>query len=88
MLAAPELDFCAHHLRSLRRYTDHVLSEPEERMVAEKDVTGVNAWVRLFSELSASITVDLPDQSGATLEAGLSLLTDPDRDVRESAARL
>jgi len=89
LLADPALDFCAHHLRGLRRYQSHVLTEPEERMASEKDVTGVNAWVRLFSELSSAITVELPSDQGAataTLAEALSRLSDPDRAVRKSAA--
>ncbi|MCB0995371.1 MAG: M3 family oligoendopeptidase [Acidimicrobiales bacterium] len=90
LLADPALAFCAHHLRSLRRYRPHVLTEPEEKVLTEKDVTGSNAWVRLFSELTSAITVELPDSSGgartASLEEGLSQLSNPDRDVRRAAA--
>jgi oligoendopeptidase F len=97
LLAQPGLEFCEHYLRSLRRYRAHVLTEPEERMGTEKDVTGVSAWVRLFSELSSDITVDLPTSSGdrdqvdetstITLMEGLSRLSDPDRAVRQTAAQ-
>ncbi len=90
LLADPGLDFCAHHLRSLRRYRDHVLSEPEERMATEKEVTGSSAWVRLFSELSSEITVDLPAAAGTdtvTLMEALSKLSDPDRASRQAAAQ-
>ncbi len=87
LLADPALDFCAHYLRSLRRYQPHVLSEAEEQIVAEKDVTGSNAWVRLFSELTSAITVALPDDPEASLEAGLSQLAHPDREIRRDAAQ-
>jgi hypothetical protein len=40
LLAADGLDFCRHHLRNLRRYRPHQLSEPEERVMTELDVTG------------------------------------------------
>ncbi len=50
LLAGPELDFCRHHLRSLRRYRPHQLSEPEERVMTELDVTGSSAFRRLFTE--------------------------------------
>ena len=50
-----------YHLESARRYRPHLLTEPEEKIDTEKDVTGRSAWVRLFSELSAEITVTLPD---------------------------
>lgn len=92
LLADPLLHWCAHHLRSVRRYRDHLLSEPEERILTEKAVTGRSAWSRLFSELSSAITVELPDPDAeggtrtAKLESALSLLADPDRDVRRQAA--
>jgi oligoendopeptidase F len=46
LLAGEGLDFCRHHLRSVRRYRDHLLSEPEEKMLAEKNLTGAGAWTR------------------------------------------
>src|SRR5207302_7782798 len=51
LLAADGLDFCRHHLRNVRRYRDHLLSEPEEKILAEKALTGSSAWTRLFEEL-------------------------------------
>jgi oligoendopeptidase F len=90
LLADPSLAFCAHSLRSRRRYREHLLSEPEERILTEKYVTGASAWGRLFSELSSAITVELPDTAGGTrtapLEQGLALLQHPDRTVRQAAA--
>ncbi|MEZ5239449.1 MAG: hypothetical protein R2716_11085 [Microthrixaceae bacterium] len=38
LLEDPGLDFCAHHLRNLRRYRPHLLSEPEEKLLTEKSV--------------------------------------------------
>jgi len=78
------LGFCRHYLTSARRYRPHLLSEPEERILAEKAVTGRNAWSRLFSELTSTITVDL--DGGVSLEEGLSRLASPDRAVRAAAA--
>jgi len=99
LLATDGLDFCAHHLRTLRRYRPHLLSQPEERILAEKRVTGEGAWERLFSGLVSAVEVDLPragadgggpNGGGATervaLDSGLSRLTDTDREVRRTAA--
>jgi oligoendopeptidase F len=62
-----DLDFCRHHLRSARRYRDHLLSEPEEKILAEKSLTGASAWSRLFEELTSAIEVELPaDGVGAS----------------------
>ncbi len=60
LLDGEGLDFCRHHLRSARRYRDHLLSEPEEKILAEKALTGASAWSRLFEELTSAIEVELP----------------------------
>jgi len=97
LLATEGLDFCRHHLRTQRRYRPHLLSQPEERVLAEKRVTGESAWARLFSELVSAIEVDAPPErpsNGAggsatervPLDAALSRLTAPDREVRRGAA--
>ncbi len=93
LLADPGLDFCRHHLRNVRRYREHLLSEPEEKILAEKSLTGASAWARLFEELTSAIEVELPsgaDGAGATervaLDVALSRLALPDRDMRRTAA--
>jgi oligoendopeptidase F len=86
LLSDDGLEFCAHYLRSARRYRAHLLSEPEERIMAEKAVTGRGAWSRLFSELTSAITVDL-DGETLSLEQGLSQLQSPDRQQRLRAAK-
>ncbi len=91
-----DLDFCRHHLRSARRYRDHLLSEPEEKILAEKSLTGASAWSRLFEELTSAIEVELPpagtDEDGGArgervaLDVALSRLALPDRELRRSTA--
>jgi len=61
LLAGDGLDFCAHHLRNVRRYREHLLSEPEEKILTEKSLTGASAWTRLFEELTSAIEVTLPN---------------------------
>src|SRR3954464_12060392 len=94
LLAAGGLDFARHYLEKARRYRPHLLSEPEERIVAEKSVTGRGAWTRLFSEVTSAITVRLPDEAiesddergEISLEVGLSKLQSNSREVRRGAA--
>src|SRR5919108_5540980 len=87
LLEAPELAFCAHHLRTLRRYRPYQLTEPEERILTETNVTGGSAFQRLFTEQTSALEVPLPDlEEPASLEEGLSRLQDPDRDRRREAA--
>jgi oligoendopeptidase F len=103
LLAGEGLEFCRHHLRNVRRYRDHLLSEPEEKILAEKSLTGAGAWTRLFEELTSAIEVKLPGEdstgdaeaqraaSGAgekvALDVALSRLSLPDREARRSTAQ-
>ena len=87
LLAHDGLDFCRHHLRSARRYRPHLLSEPEERILAEKALTSNSAWSRLFEEQAAAISVSLPGaDEPVALEIALSRLFSPDRDERRDDA--
>jgi oligoendopeptidase F len=90
LLAGEGLDFCRHYLRNARRYREHLLTEPEEKILAEKALTGAGAWSRLFEELTSAIEVELPgDQAPAepvALDVALSKLMDADREVRRGTA--
>jgi oligoendopeptidase F len=87
LLQADGLETSRHHLRTLRRYRPHLLSEPEEKILTEKAVTGREAWARLFSEHTSAIKIDLPDApEPVTLDVALSRLMSPDRDVRRTTA--
>lgn len=96
VLADERLAFCRHHLENTRRNRPHMLTEAEEAILLETSVSGASAWVRLFNEQTAAITVELPDGDGgdsddgatrtASLEEGLSLLQHPDRDIRATAS--
>lgn len=93
LLADDRLEFCRHHLEGLRRYRPYLLTEPEEKLDAERRQTGRDAWARLFSEQISLVRVALPDSAqpdGPTregaLEQGLALLQAPDRELRRRAA--
>jgi oligoendopeptidase F len=87
LLQADGLDTSRHHLRTLRRYRPHLLSEPEEKILTEKAVTGREAWTRLFSEQTSAIKVDLPDApEPVALDVALSRLMSPDREARRTTA--
>jgi oligoendopeptidase F len=85
ILADPAVDHYRHWLASVRRYRPHLLSEPEERIVTEKSVSGASAWSRLHSELLSGLRVSLDGEEIST-ETALSRLYRPDRDVRREAA--
>ncbi len=87
LLAAEGLDTARHFLRAARRYRPHLLSEPEEKILAEKTVSGSAAWSRLFSEQVSAITVALPGgEEPVSLDSALAQLMSPDRDVRRGTA--
>ncbi len=79
----------AHFLRHYRKYKPHSLSEPEEKIVAEKDNTGSTAFCRLFDEVINNIEFRIRlDGKVQTLTETqvLALLYHPDRKTRRSAS--
>jgi oligoendopeptidase F len=84
----PTLSQYRHYLKNLRRFRPYKLSEAEEKIVNEKDNTGSNAWARLFSEITSSLTFAV-EQDGRmrelTLSEVLALLHRPDRELRRRA---
>ena len=87
LLADEGVDFCSHHLRNVRRYREHLLSEPEEKILAEKALTGSSAWTRLFEELTSAIEVELEGSAEkVALDVALSRLSLADREVRRTTA--
>src|SRR3954451_8808260 len=83
LLAADGLDFARHHLRMERRYRPYLLSEPEEKVLAEKQVTARAAWSRLFAEQVSAIEVG---EAKEALDVALARLASPDREVRRATA--
>jgi oligoendopeptidase F len=87
LLQADGLDHARHHLRTARRYRPHLLTEPEEKLMAEKSVTGRDAWSRLFSEVTSAIKVDLDgEDEPVALDVALSQLISPDPERRKHVA--
>jgi len=85
LLADDRLGFARHHLRSLRRYRPHLLSEPEEVILNEKSVSGASAWSRLFDEQTSVIEAELGGDA-VPLEVALSALSEPKSEDRAAAA--
>jgi len=87
ILSDDALERWRHHLKTLRRYRPHLLTEPEEKILTEKNISGASAWARLFSELMSATEVQLPDlDAPVQLEVALSRLQSTDRDTRRTAA--
>ena len=84
-LTDPAVAKWRHWLEVVRMYRPHLLSEPEEKILSEKAVTGRNAWDRFFDETQGAARFDL-DGEQLTRDQVLSKLYSPDRDLRRRAA--
>ncbi len=85
LLSAEGLEFARHHLRSARRYRPHLLTEPEEKILAEKSISSQASWSRLFGELVSALRVRAGDEE-VPLDVALSQLQAPDRELRRETA--
>lgn len=89
LIEAPALARYRHFLEHKRAWRPHYLSEPEEKVLDEKAVTGRAAFVRLFDETVAAMTFPF-EHAGRTETLSMqqinAKLYDPDRSVREAAA--
>jgi oligoendopeptidase F len=89
LLGRPELAPYRHYLEQKRSWRPHFLSEPEEKILDEKSVTGRAAFVRLFDETVATLQFPF-EHAGQTellsLQAINAKLYDPDRSARRAAA--
>jgi len=85
LYAHPEAARYKHTVEEARKFRPHQLSEPEERVLTEFSPVGDSAWNRLFEELCAGIRVEL-DGRELALEEALTMLREPDRELRRSAS--
>ena len=74
-----------HYLETERLQKEHVLGEPEEKILSEKNVTGRSAWTRFFDETMGAMRFEL-DGEELTRQEILKKLYEPDRDLRRRAA--
>jgi len=85
LLADAALERWQHWLRSVRKFRPYILTEPEEKILTEKSVSGVSAWDRLYDELLGAIRVDL-DGTEISFEEAMAKLYSTDRDERRRAS--
>lgn len=74
-----------HYLETEYLQKEHVLTEPEEKILSEKSITGKEAWTRYFDETLGATRYEL-DGEDVTQEEILSKLYEPDRSLRREAA--
>jgi oligoendopeptidase F len=82
-MSHPDLSHYRHYLETLRRYRPHVLSEIEERLLAEKEPAGAAAWHTLFDKVISNTRFG---EQNRTESEVLADLHSSDRGVRENAA--
>ena len=73
-----------HYLELEQQQKEHTLTEPEEKILSEKSVTGRQAWTRFFDETVGAMRFVL-DGEEMTQEEILSTLYEPDRPLRRQA---
>jgi oligoendopeptidase F len=85
LMADPVLAGYRHYLHCLRRFRPYRLSEPEERLLNERDNTGRRAFARLFTECTTALSFPV-ERDGATqhltMSEVLALAHHPDRELR------
>jgi oligoendopeptidase F len=88
-LADPALAHYRHYLEQKRAWKPHFLSEPEEKLLEEKAVTGRAAFVRLFDETVSTLRFPFEhagQTQSLTMQEINARLYDADREVRRAAA--
>ena len=85
LFADPDSAVYRHTVEEARKFRPHQLSEPEERVLTDFSPVGNAAWTRLFEELCARIVVQVDGQDMA-LDQALTLLREPDRELRRKAS--
>lgn len=83
LLSNPVLKKYRHYLNALRRYRPHQLSEPEEKILLEKEIVGRRTWTTLFNKVLSSHKFG---DKKRTEEEVLTDLYNEQREVRKKAA--
>ncbi|NDJ36504.1 MAG: M3 family oligoendopeptidase [Chloroflexi bacterium] len=84
LIEDPALSRYRHYLETLRMREPYMLSEPEEKILAEKAVTGRSAWVRYFTQVQSAARYPFRGEP-LSQSAILAKLYEADRDMRIDA---
>ena len=77
-----------HYLRAMRRFKPYTLSEPEERMLAERSPAAAGAWHTLFGRIASTLETPFDAGDGPepfSIDRLLACMRDARRDVRLGA---
>ena len=85
LAAAPEVAADRYYLTALRRFVPYSLSEPEERVLAEREATALKAWQAFHNRHVSTLSIDFDAGNGPEPHPigrldGYS--GNPDRDLR------
>ncbi len=87
LLTDPMLSDYQKFLKKIYRQARHTLSEPEEKILAEKSQTSWQALTHLYSITTDTLAIDWQGQS-ITLEELLNKFHDADPEIRKEAAQV
>ncbi len=90
LLKHPDVVNYAHYLRQLRAHAPYILAEDVEQVLKRKDLSGKEAFVQLFEEVTSAFKYQfqMPGEETPREVSGeepLALLHHPDREVREQS---
>ncbi|MCY3999581.1 MAG: M3 family oligoendopeptidase [Bacteroidetes bacterium] len=86
MMGQDALSDYRHYLECDRLLKDYTLSEPEEAILAQTQVTGKSAWIRYFTETLSRMRFELRGEQ-LSQEHLLAKLHAPDRQLRAETAQ-
>ena len=74
----------SYHILNIVKDSKHLLSDAEESLFAQMNISGASAWSDLQSSLTSSLKVDYKGEQ-VTLSTIRNMAYDPDAEVRKSA---
>lgn len=88
LLNDPELQVTAFKLNEIRDQGKRLLSEEEEKLIADLNNDGLAAWSRLYDTVVSIMTIPFTDKEGKTTELSVGqamnrMYADPDPEVRK-----
>ena len=88
-LNSKELTNYRHFLKNIFLHAKYILSEPEEKIMNLKSKTSGENWVQMISSILSKKTAKIKNKDGVletkSFEELLSLISDKNKDIRESA---
>jgi len=84
LMADPAMARWAPWVRLVRAFRDHQLSLEMETMLIDRQPSGRGAWIRLFDEMSSSLSFPIDDRHVTEAEI-IDMMSDPNPETRKKA---